>query len=75
MASTNVKVKESERNEFIEYVKQYEEFRLLNSVNYFRKIYKDAMSEGKSVLELSNHEAINEITQLYSEVEDILNIK
>lgn len=75
MASTNVKVKENERNEFIEYIKQYEEFNLLNSVNYFRKAYKDAMSEGKSVLELSNDEAQNEIIDLHQEVNQILNIK
>lgn len=75
MASTNVKVKENERNEFIEYIKQYEEFNLLNSVNYFRKAYKDAMSEGKSVLELSNDEAQNEIIDLHREVNQILNIK
>ncbi len=75
MASTNVKVKENERNEFIEYIKQYEEFNLLNSVNYFRKAYKDAMSEGKSVLELSNDDAQNEIIDLHQEVNQILNIK
>ena len=75
MASTNTKVKDNERKEFIDYISQYEDFKVLNAVNYFRKIYKDAMSEGKSVLELSNDEAVNEITQLYNEVENILNIK
>jgi chromosome partitioning protein len=75
MASTNTKVKDNERKEFIDYISQYEDFKVLNAVNYFRKIYKDAMSEGKSVLELSNDEAVNEITQLYNEVENILSIK
>lgn len=75
MASTNTKVKDNEQKEFIDYVSQYEDFEVLNAVNYFRKIYKDAMSEGKSVLELSNDEAVKEITQLYNEVENILNIK
>ena len=75
MASTNTKVKDNERKEFFEYISQYEDFKILNSVNYFRKIYKDAMSEGKSVLELSNDEAVNEVTQLHSEVENILTIK
>jgi chromosome partitioning protein len=75
MASTNTKVKDNERKEFIDYISQYEDFKVLNAVNYFRKVYKDAISEGKSVLELTNDEAVNEITQLYNEVENILNIK
>ena len=68
MASTNTKVKDNEHKEFIKYVKQYENFNVLHSVNYFRKIYKDAISEGKSVLELTNLDAIAEIRDLYNEI-------
>jgi chromosome partitioning protein len=73
MASTNTKVKDNERKEFIDYVKQFENFNVLSSINYFRKIYKDAMSEGKSVLELTNTEAISEVGDLYNEINSIMN--
>jgi chromosome partitioning protein len=72
MASTNTKVKDNERKEFIDYVKQFEDFKVLTSINYFRKIYKDAMSEGKSVLELTNIEAISEVSDLYNEINIIM---
>ncbi len=72
MASTNLKVKDKERKDFKEYINQFEVFKLLNSVNYFRKIYKDAISEGKSVLELGNDDAINEVSMLYNEIKNIL---
>lgn len=72
MASTNLKVKEKERNDFKEYINQFENFKLLNSVNYFRKVYKDAISEGKSVLEFNNDDAIDEVKMLYKEVNNIL---
>ena len=45
-----------------------------NSISYFRKIYKDAMGEGKSVLEMGNDDAIVEINNLHCEVKKILNI-
>jgi hypothetical protein len=44
------------------------------SINYFRKAYKDAISEGLSVIEGNNIEAINEVNNLYSEVLRILNM-
>lgn len=74
MASTNPKVKDNERQEFIEYTGDYPEFKLLSSRNYFRKIYKDAISEGKSVIEMQNDEAINEVEELYAEINSILHI-
>ena len=74
MASTNVKVKETERNEFLKYLEQYPEFMPTKSVNYFRKIYKDAISDGKSVIEVTNQDALNETMFLYNEIKEVLNI-
>jgi chromosome partitioning protein len=74
MASTNTKVKNTEREEFAKYVKQYPELKIMASINYFRKAYKDAISEGLSVIEGNNIEAINEVNNLYSEVLRILNM-
>jgi chromosome partitioning protein len=72
MASTNLKVKDKERSDFREYISQFDTFNVFNSINYFRKVYKDAISEGKSVLELNNGEAILEVNDLYKEVNNIL---
>lgn len=74
MASTNTKVKENERTDFINFVNQYDDFKTLESINYFRKVYKDAISEGKSVLEFNNADAINEVTELFNEVCKLLDI-
>lgn len=74
MASTNVMVKENERKEFLAYLEKYPEFCATKSINYFRKIYKDSISEGKSVLEVNNIDAKNEAEQLYKEVKTIINM-
>lgn len=75
MASTNTKVKDKERNDFTDFVKQFEEFKLLGSINYFRKVYKDTMSEGKAILEYSNNDATSEVNDVFKEVKHILNVK
>lgn len=75
MASTNTKVKDKERGDFSEFVKQFEEFKLLDSINYFRKVYKDTMSEGKAILEYSNNDATSEINNLFQEVKSVLSMK
>ncbi len=75
MASTNLKVKDNERNDFIKFIKQFNEFDVLNSINYFRKIYKDAMGEGKSVLEFDNLDAIKEVNSLHTEINNIIKHK
>lgn len=74
MASTNLKVKDKERDDFKNYVGQFENLRLLHSINYFRKVYKDTMSEGKAILEFSNDDAIKEVTGLFEEIKQILEI-
>lgn len=68
MASTNPTVKETERAEFLEYVSDLEGFKPLSSIGYFRKVYRDVISEGKSVLEVNNDSAAIEIESLLNEV-------
>lgn len=75
MASTNTKVKDTERSEFLNYVKQFPELKAMSSINYFRKAYKDAISDGLSVLESSNIDATFEVNNLYNEIKLILNMK
>jgi len=68
MASTNPTVKNKEREEFLEYVEQFEKFKPLTATGYYRKIYKDSIPEGKSVLEMGNSAAIEEVENLLKEV-------
>ena len=68
MASTNPAVKETERREFLEYVGQFEEFQPLESISYYRKVYKDVIPIGQSVLEYGNEQAIQEVQSLIAEV-------
>lgn len=68
MASTNVQVIESERNDFKAYVSEFPEFTPLQSSGRYRKVYRDVMSDGLSVLESGNKQAIEEVTALYEEL-------
>ncbi|WP_026000400.1 MULTISPECIES: AAA family ATPase [Vibrio] len=68
MASTNHVVKDTERREFCEYVEEFEALSLLSSISFYRKIYKDVISEGKSVLEVDNLSAKEEVKKLIEEV-------
>ena len=68
MASTNPLVRETERKEFTEYVDEHEGFRLLDSIGYFRKAYRDVIPDGKSVLEAHNEAASHEVMQVVDEV-------
>lgn len=74
-AYTNAKVKDKERKDFIDSVKQYEIFNLLNSVNYLRKIYKDMIPEGKAIVEYNNNDAFDEVKSLFNEIKQIMNMK
>lgn len=71
MASTNSLVRDKEKNEFKEYLKDFKEFSLLNSCCYYRKIYKDVMPFGKSVIEGSNEFAKGEVMSIVKEVFNI----
>lgn len=68
MASTNPAVKTNEKKEFQEYLQDFSTLSLLNSCLYYRKIYRDVMPLGQSVIESSNLLAANEIMELVEEV-------
>ena len=68
MASTNVQVIETERQDFEAYVSEFPEFTPLKSSGRYRKAYRDVISDGLSVLEGSNKNAAEELTALYEEV-------
>ena len=68
MASTNATVKDKERSEFLAYLAEFPEFKVLDAVGYYRKIYKDVIAEGRSVLEVGKTPAADEIRALLNEV-------
>ena len=68
MANTNPVVKNTERKEFIEYLQGYPALRLLDTCCFYRKVYKDVMPVGKSVVESNNSFSKNEIFSLINEV-------
>lgn len=68
MASTNARVKDKERAEFLEYLVEFPEFEVLNSIGYYRKVYKDAGSLGRSVIEMGKNDAADEVRALLQEV-------
>lgn len=68
MASTNPKVLNRERLDFERYVAEFKGFIALDTVGYYRKVYRDVFSEGLSVIEADNPSARAEIMQLYGEV-------
>jgi len=66
MAPTNPII--NEESEAREYLDDYPEIVLLSSTIKDRKVYRDAMSEGMGVIELSNPKASTEITNLVKEI-------
>jgi chromosome partitioning protein len=68
MASTNPTVKTNERKEFQDYLNEFPTLSLLNSCLYYRKIYRDVMPFGKSVIESNNLIAAAEVLDLIVEV-------
>lgn len=68
MASTNARVKDKERAEFLEYLAEFPEFQVLNAIGYYRKVYKDAGSLGRSVLEVGKNDAADEVRALLQEI-------
>lgn len=68
MASTNASVKDKERADFLAYLAEFPEFQVLESIGFSRKVYKDASSEGRSVIETSNAMAASEIMGVVKEV-------
>ena len=66
MAPTNPVINET--NDACEYLQDYPEIRLLNTTIKDRKVYRDAMSEGMGVTEMSNIKAKKEMKELISEI-------
>ncbi|MBK0004271.1 AAA family ATPase [Erwinia sp. S38] len=68
MATTNPLLQGNERHEFLEFVTEFETITPLSSVGCYRKVYRDVMSQGKSVLETDNLKAREEVLALLNEV-------
>lgn len=66
MAPTNPLIHESD--EAKEYLQDYPEINLLGTIIRDRKVYRDAMSEGLGVVEMSNLKAAGEIDSLMQEI-------
>ena len=66
MAPTNPVIHETE--EAKEYLQDYPEINLLNTIIRDRKVYRDAMSDGLGVVEMTNPKATEEIQGLIKEV-------
>ncbi|WP_313684647.1 AAA family ATPase [Pantoea sp.] len=67
MATTNPVLQGNERFEFLEYVKEFDTMVPLESVGCYRKVYRDVMSQGLSVLETGNQKAQEEVKSLLRE--------
>ena len=68
MATTNPVLQGKERHEFLEFMKDFEGITPLNAIGYHRKVYRDAVSDGRAVVELNNPKATAEINVLIEEV-------
>ena len=66
MAPSNPVVKEVDEARV--YLRDYPEVRLLATVIVDRKVYRDAISDGRGVVELDNRKAIDEVRRLTGEV-------
>ncbi|MES4615526.1 division plane positioning ATPase MipZ [Ewingella sp. CoE-038-23] len=67
-ATTNPVLRGKERAEFLTYLEDFPTLSPLNAINCERKIYRDVVPLGKSVLEATNNTAIDEVNQLIEEV-------
>ncbi|WP_263057047.1 AAA family ATPase [Pantoea agglomerans] len=68
VATTNPVLMGNERNEFLGFVAEFEDLTALKAVGRYRKIYRDVISEGKSVIESENEKAKSEVYELVQEV-------
>lgn len=67
-ATTNPVLRGTERSEFLRYLADFPTLPALAAINCERKIYRDVVPVGKSVLESDNKKAIDEVNQLIQEV-------
>lgn len=68
MATNNHVTRPQERKEFFDFVSDYDAVTLLRSIGFYRKVYKDSIAQGLSVLEMRNPQARSEILSLISEI-------
>ncbi|TKD45437.1 AAA family ATPase [Azotobacter chroococcum] len=68
MASTNPAVRETERQEFLTFISDFQEVSVIEAVGFYRKAYRDVMATGHSVMESDNLQASAEIEALCNEV-------
>ena len=68
MAHTNASVKENEREEFINYAAEFPQLKQMQSMNFYRKVYRDVIPQGLSVLESDNVQAKAEMNQFIDEI-------
>ena len=75
VCSTNYKIAELERQEFLCFANEFDQFKQLDSMTYHRKIYRDCIAFGKNVTELDHKsKAVTEINSLVSEIKTILGL-
>jgi chromosome partitioning protein len=71
----NHQSKGSERTDFLEYASYFPNFKILETVGYYRKLYQHSCDSGKTVIELDNKSAAAaEIQTLLEEIKTILEI-
>lgn len=66
MAPTNPVIREA--SDAREYLKDFSEIHLLEAIVRDRKVYRDAVSEGRGVMEMDNPKATEEIQSLMEEI-------
>lgn len=72
MAHTNPSVKNNERAEFTNFASEFNELEQMESMNFYRKAYRDVIPSGLSVLEGDNPQAKDEMNNLIDETLRIL---
>jgi len=68
IATTNPILEGSERNEFLENIVEFDQLTPMTAKSCYRKIYRDVMLEGKSVMETDNGKARDEVMAFINEV-------
>jgi len=68
LATTNPAIRRRERDDFRNYVGEFEALELASSIGYQRLVYRDCISAGTGVVETANAHAADEITHLLDEV-------
>ena len=71
MCNTNHLVSNTERQQFLDYLSDFPEFQVLKCRQHYRKVYRDTVAEGKSVLEGENQDAKSELNKLLAAIEEV----